>query len=307
MRYRRRKIQYYSGVSRVSLSLMRRPWFPFAATAVAAVIIALIMGAILGATARKSSAQTYGRHELSEFGGVELPEEKYADLQDIKGEFILASDYSEFKSAAKKTDGNAIMLKVYDGAGNIYFSLTGTALAELPSRYRVVYPVDPKDVSECAASYSVQSIAHFKSGAFLERDFAVRALSKAHELIVLSELISSGIDEIVISGLPSDSELATEVNTYLKQIYDLCDTTTLGVSVSYSDVQGAGINRIIAYTQAYADSYFLDLTGLGSDDFVKAIQNSAYFLTQYKMRVMLDEANLEIAQNYGIASYITKK
>lgn len=307
MRYRRRKIQYYSGVSRVSSSLVKRPWFPFAAVAVAAVIIALILGAVLGATARKSSAETYGRHELSEFGGVESPEEKYAEVQDLKGEFILASDYSEFKSAVKKTDGNAIMLKVYDGLGNIYFSMPSSASAELSSEYRVVYSIDPKDIAECAESYSVRSVAYFKSGAFLESDFAVRAVSKAREMIILSELIDSGIDEIVISGLPSDSELATEVNSYVKQIYDLCEKVTLGISINSSYIQDSGINRIVAYTQAYADSYFLELTGLGSEEFVKAVENSAYFLTAYNMRVILDESNLEIAENYGISSYITTK
>ena len=147
---KRRKVQSFYGTSKNRFS----PGFKLILVAIAllAVISAIITGAVLSNSASKSTLESYGRHNLTDFGGVKQPAEDYTALRNVKAGYANAvgADKASFKKEiADLSEGNAVVFKANDGNGNVFFvsessaengfsvnqmsSLTAKELAEITS------------------------------------------------------------------------------------------------------------------------------------------------------------------------------
>jgi len=267
--------------------------------------LALIVGAILGAVAGNSKKKNVPRRDLADFGGVEQPEIKYEDLPTVQAGWIslLGMDSSALRSALNEIeDCNAVAFEVYDGDRAVYFDTafadkTATSLVEKSS-------VSAADIVKRTGSKDYYSMALFIVGALNETDEQLRLVKMSQELSLISELSSAGVGEIVLLGLPTDSDDLEWVNRYVRQASELVAETRLGVAVSHEDAMTGGISRLVGATHAYADSYVLDLCD--AENVEDVIEKNAYFLTAYRMRLMLrggDEIPTVIEQ-YAIESYL---
>lgn len=292
MRRRRRRIQYYNAEP-IRERLRDKPWVPFALIAVAALVLALILGAILGGVARRTDRNgiTYG--DLSDFGGVDAPDKTYEDLYAARADFVATDGMGqkEFKRAVKDLpDGNAVGVWLYDGRGGVWFDTTLANKTAEKLTVRASLAAD--ELAETVRDEKRYGVGYFVTGAFAEEDEQLRLLTVAHEMALLAELASSGIREVVLVGLPADAAWAIEVSRYIRQADEVLGDVILGVAVP---VESDAAARLVGVTEGYADSYFLDARALSGDALGKAVTENAYYLIQYRMRIMLNQADRESA------------
>lgn len=298
---KRRKIRYYSGpVSRERLR--DKPWFPYAVVALVALVLALIVGSILGGVADRTGGKVYERKNLHDFGGVEEAEERFASVPALDADYMSLSgmDNGDIRSALSNLEfGDGVAVLLYDD-GRVYYSTdledtTSVSLTEKSS-------VSLSTFAERAQGKGKVSIGIFLSSAFFEEGEAARILARAEELAILSEIASSGMDELLLVGLPSDPALAVEVNAYLRELSVLLDgRMRLGVAVDGRE-DATDMAHTVAVAVEYADRFTLDLRGLSDEELTAAIEANAYYLTCYKMRVMFDtREQYEIVSSYGVS------
>ncbi len=289
---RRRKIRYYNGPAYAE-RITQKIWFPFAAAAVAALVLGFVLGLILSGVSADSKLARLPRQDLTAFGGVEDPSEKYAAVADIGGMLVDLSDMGE--SDLKKAisgDGNAAGLLVFDGAPRYDSALS------------VGY--DDRGTMNAATLVSVlrgknkYSVAIFISSAFSVSDAAQRTYEKGRELAILSELAQAGFDEILICGLPSAAARVTEEGLFVAEVKAISAKSRVGVVLDGewdSDAQA----RLVAATETSADSFALDVSDMDIEAARDAVERSAYYLTQYRMRVLVD-ADTDVSEDYVLSS-----
>lgn len=311
LRRKRRRIQYYSGET-TRERLRDKIWLPFVLIALAALVLALIVGAILGGIAEDSRLSAGVRKDLSDFGGVEPPEKKYRDLMSVRADSVSLDgmDEEDLRDAiADLPDGNAVSFLLYDGAGVTYFdaALAQKGNVSLESRASLT----AADIADAAFAKGRYGVGMFVTGAFRESDEQLRILKISEEIALLSELGAAGIREIVIVGFPTDSDYVAAVNSYMRQASEVCENVTLGVAISSTDASSSGISRLVACTEAYADSYMIDLRDVSENQIPDYIERNAYFLTAYNMRLMLSGAERDplivLVETYDIKSYLIER
>ena len=303
MRRRHRRIQYYNAEP-TRERLRDKRWFPFAVIALAALVVALIVGAILGGVAKKADRDGIVYRDLTEFGGAEKPVETYADLYRVQSLFVdhEGLDNKACRKAAQElTGGNAAAFWVYDGQGGVFFS---SSLADKTDGLTERAHLTAEELEGAADADGRYAVGYFVTGAFADEDLSLRLLAAAREMALIAELSDAGFREIVIVGLPTGPAFADEVRDYVRRAYGLCGRTYLSVAVPHDSADAA---RLVGVTEGFADSYTLDLRSLSDDALTRAITENAYYLTYYNMRMALSDADPDtahaVAESFGIESY----
>lgn len=308
MRRRRRRIEYYSGEA-THERFYQKAWFPFVVIIALAAVVALIVGAVLGNAAKKSRLNAFEPKALTDFGGVESPERQFRDVMAIRGDTVSleGSDAGALRRAISDLDsGNAVGFLVYDGNGGVYFS--PQLLEKSTVALNVRSSASAKEIAEAAADKGRYSVGLFVTGAFSEADEQLRILKIAEEIALMNEFSRAGVKEIVVVGLPTDGADVSAVNGYMRQARAACPNSALGVVVPNGDSDSAAISRLVACTEEYADTYFLDLRAVDIQRIGGYLEQNAYFLTAYRMRPMVSGADREtllaLLESYGIQSYL---
>ena len=291
MRRRRRRIQYYNAEP-TRERLRDKPWMPFLLVGAGALVIAVIVGAILGGIAGRTHRDgiTYG--DLAELGGVEAPEKTYLDLYPIDAAFVShrGMDRKSFLHAVRDLPrGNAVGVWLYDGRGGVYFQ--SSLVNKTEEDLTIQAPLTVSELAEVVKDEDRYGVGYFVVGALGEADEQRRILAVAHEMALLSEIAASGLSEVVLVGLPCDADTILEVSRYVRQADEILGRTILGVALAAD----GDVARLVGATEASADSYFLDVRTLTGDALKSAITQNAYYLTYYNMRVLLNEAKGEEA------------
>lgn len=306
---KRRKVQsfYKTSKSRFSGSFK----LILAAVALLAVLSAAITGAVLKRSAEKSALDSYGRHNLTDFGGVEKPAADYTALRNVKAGYVssVGADKSSFKrDVSNLKDGNAVAFKANDKDGNLFF------LSELSSKTNissnVMSTVSAEDLVKAVSDSDKISVAYFYTNAHTENDNQLRILKTAEEIALISELCEGGLYEIALHNLPDDTDKLAYVTSYLSWLEAVCSKTNICVVLSKSNVETSGATRIINATEGYADAYAIDMSEVANKDLGAMIQKCAYFITQYNARIIVADSaeetrneTLAILEAYGINSY----
>lgn len=291
MRRKRRRIQYYNAEP-TRERLRDKPWLPFAVIVVTALILALVIGAILGNIAERSRRKGVNYGDLSEFGGVETAPSLYAALYPMRADFVAHTgmDADALADAIDELpDGNAVGVWLYDGRGGVFFD---AALADKLNDLTIRASIGSNEIAEVASDASRYSVGYFVTGAFSETDEQLRLMTEAREMALLTELASSGLGEIVILGLPDDIDAVEAVQSYARRADAAVGEVRLGVAAS---AESESVARLVAATEGYADSYYLDARTLSGEALGKAVTDNAYFLTYYNMRLMLSDSDRETA------------
>ena len=287
MRHKRTRIQYYS--AEPSRGRLRdKPWLPFALLAAAALVLALIIGAILGAVADDSEKNSAVYGDLFEIGEVDAPAKQYTSLFAVNASFISHGGMSEnaLEDAIDDLpDGNAVGLWLYDGTEDVLFAAT---LADKTEGLRPRSPLSARKIVEIAADLDRYLIGYFTAGSFQEKDEQLRLLAVAREMALLRELADAGVREVVLMGLPHDAAQATRVASYVRQADEILGETVLTVA---APKDASATARLVGVCEAYADAFALDVRSLSGKALVNAITENAYYVSFYRMRVLLSDAD----------------
>lgn len=306
---KRRKVQSFYGTSRSRFSGSFK--MILAAVVLLAALSAFITGAVLSRSASKSALDSYGRHNLTDFGGVEQPAEDYTALRNVKAGYVnsTGADKSSFKKQiAELSDGNAVAFKVNDGEGNVFFS------SALPSKNDVslnfMSPATAEELIKAVSDSDKISVAYFYTDAYSEEDSQLRIIKTAEEIALISELCSEGLYEIALYDLPDDTDKSAYVRSYLSWLEAVCGKTNICVVLSKSNIETSGSTRIINATEGYADAYAIDMSEVENASLGAMIEKCAYYITKYNARVIVADAaeetrneTLAILEAYGIKSY----
>ena len=305
----RRKVQSFYGASRNRLGFGFK--IIIVAVVILAVLSAVITSAVLSDSASKSSLESFGRHNLVDFGGVKQPAEDYSALRNVKAGYVSAvgSDKSSFKKAVSNMEsGNAVAFKINDGEGNLFF--TPAVLAKQSVSFNVMSSMTAEDAVKAVSDNDKISVAYFRSRALAEEDRQLSIFKAAEEIAVISELCSAGLYEIAVFDLPDDSDKGTYVSSYLSWLETVSEKTNICVVLSKENVETSGATRIISATEGYADAYAIDMSEVNNASLGAMIEKCAYFITQYNARIIVQDADevtknetLTILESYGIDSY----
>ena len=294
---KRRKIRYYNGPAYAE-RITQKIWFPFAAAAVAALVLGLVLGLILSGVSADSKLARLPRQELTAFGGVEDPSEKYATVADIKGRLVDPSDMSESDlRKAISGDGNAAGVLVFDGAP-CYDS-------DLSLGYDDGGNLKASALVSVLDGKSKYGVAVFISSAFSVSDAAQRSYEKGRELAVLSEIMRAGFDEVLISGLPSEAAWVEEVRLFVAEAKVIAEKTRVGVVLDGA-MDSEAQARLVSAAEVSADSFALDVSGLDAEAARDAVERSAYYLTQYRMRVLVGD-DADVSEDYVLSSWLIRQ
>lgn len=269
-----------------------------------AVVSAVITSLLLGGKAEKSKLDSYGRHNLTAFGGTEEPAEDYGALRDVQAYFvdIHGMDKGDFRNSVSALDGgNAVAVKVNDSEGNLFVSFESvTAEAN----------ITPADIADVAADDGRISVAYFYSSALFEEKASDVALKIGEEIALVTELAEGGINEIALFGIKAFDDMEY-VRSYLSLAEAACEITNICVVLDGEALENADPARIISATEGYADAYALDMSGVENAELGETIEKCAYFITNYNARVLVLDADdvekvsetIAILESYGIKSY----
>lgn len=305
---KRRKTQSFFETSRSRFSFGFK--MILVSTAVLAALSALITGAVLSKKVSDSSMMSYGRHNLTEFGGVEKAAEDYANLKNIRAEYVTAigMDKSAFKKEVAGSEKNAVAFKANDGEGNLFFATTLSEKADLS--FNVASKVTASELVEVIADNKKLSIAYFYVSAFKEKDSRLKILKAAEELAVASELCTAGLNEIVLSGFSDVVNNSAYITSYMSWLDAVCTKTNICVALSENDISTSNATALINATEGYADAYAIDMSNVENSELGTMIEKCAYFITQYNTRVMVKASSdkvqnetIAILEAYGIKSY----
>ena len=301
MRRKRRRIQYYNAEP-TRERLRDKPWLPAVILVAVALISALLVGTILGNVAARSRREGVNWGDLGEYGGVSA-EKRYDGLYPVRSDHVSLSglDESDFSRAIRDLpESNGVSVLLYDGQGGVYFD---AELAKKTDGWRVLSPITPEELVGAATDRERYVVGFFETGAFREADEQLRLLAVAREIALLRELATAGIGEVVILGLPEETEQADAVQSYVRQADEALGNVPLGVAVG-TDVERTA--QTVARTEAYADAFYLDARALSDEALGRAVTTHAYYLTYYNMRLMLSDADREtalgVADGFGIAA-----
>ncbi len=308
MRRKRTRIQYYNGETKREKT-GNRVLLPFIIIVVLALVSALVLGLVLDGLVGDSRLSAVVVRDPVDFGGVKDPAKKYASLMSVQGDVVSTKGLNEeqIRDAVRELpDGSAAAFLLYDGAKNLYFD--AALIGKTETDMQVKTSVKARKLAEALTDEGRYSIGFFVTGAFDVSDAQKRILAVSKEMALLSELASAGFHEIVIVGLPTDSERLTEVNSYIRQASEICPDIILGVSVETESTVSSGISKLVSATETYADSYYLNLKDVAENKIDKHIEKNAYFLTAYNMRLVLGdgerEALISHAASYGWQNYV---
>lgn len=272
-----------------------------------AIVLALVLGVTLGKRADFNEYGKYERQNLLDFGGVEVAESDYAGNPVLIGKYVAMDGLgrSSFRSAIRGyMQSSAIVYDVNNGADGVYFKtdiLGVNSLSELTV----------KEIDEVLTGESRYAIACFDVSS-LNEDNLMDKMST--ELSVISEAVSCGVNEIMIFGLPSSIEKSEYVSSYLSFVSASSTSTAIIVVISYDDISSAGVSRLINAAKPYADGFAIDMRTVSNSDLQDLIKKSAYYITNYNARVIVNDAEGEereeleaILASFGIENYVFKK
>ncbi len=155
------------------------------------------------------------------------------------------------------------------------------------------------DMEELTAIASYISGIFYPS-AFAEEDTGLRYAETAKESALLQEFVNTGGNEILLCGLPLENE-TVDTDAILSYIHTIRhavgDDTAIGVAFPFSFVTRAGSWKVIGKLLGSCDFCALDLREAdNTQEPTVLLQDCAYYLTQYDMRLLLCETQTDLLE-----------
>lgn len=189
----------------------------------------------------------------------------------------------------------AVSLCLRDDAGNIWFrsqvaqNLTGQTASG----------VDLSLLLSALDAADIYASAVFGVTLFGEQDPVRRDLLRAYELSLAAEIGASGVEEILLTGLPLTVDTLDDVTAFLTELDALLPgTVQLAVAVPADVTRAAGGTVLIKQLSLACDTVALDLRALHDTDadalYAAAcgiFADASLYFSKYNMRVLISPAD----------------
>ncbi len=145
---------------------------------------------------------------------------------------------------------------------------------------------------------ALRQIVPYLSGVFypqapLIADENVRYAATSAEIALLREFIREGGSEILLMGLSFDAENLAATVDYIREVRRALADTTLGFSVPLSVSMSADGWELLPSLSELASFMAVDLSAEQPDETGSAVANGCYYVTQYRMRMLLTASQVE--------------
>jgi len=292
--FRRRRRYGAYGERRLS------PWLIIAICAAGALLITIVIGNLLKAWL---DDETY--RALTE-GATEAPTEETTPPSQYK--YVHANAFIPGENTDHIWEDPEVSILINTPDGAVCYSSPVTAYLGLSSLRDTELSVAFEDLSAAASHIS---------GVFYPRAYAMetadlRYAETAKEAALLREFLEAGGNEIVLVGLPWESETIGRdvLLQYVRDLRSILGDTPIGVAIPLS-VANAGKNwRLLANVGKTCDFQLLDLR---EADGTRApedwLTDYRYFREQYDMRLLLgadQEDLIEAAKEYDNVQTVTE-
>ena len=252
-------------------------------TAIIALTVALIIGNALKKASDKIPEYTEGSLEIYQYTGQDVPPVN-AIMLDLSGETDSTIE-NTVKSLPSDTSAVSLYLRTASGVtayrSDVALAVVGNAGGSI-DLVNLVELLHSKDiyVSVC---FFVNS-PNTKSGAGF--DAAVQ-----YESALISEVLSTGVDDIILTGLPSDSDGIAKASLLFSEIRKACaDTAFIGASIKYTTmISDSGALALTGYL-SFADFCAIDTDGTKAAGIhaQEVVQTLSYHFSAYPLRLLVE-------------------
>lgn len=271
--FNRRKRRYASyGERRFS------PWIIVAICAIGVLILTVIIGNLLGLWLDEDTLRALREGEST------AEEQEFAPTDTRKPVHANAFTFGDATDDLWENSEVSILINTPDG----------TVLYPSPVAKHLGYPTlgklslsDGFEKLSAAASY-VSGVFHPR--AYLQESADLRYAETAREAALLREFSEAGGNEIVLVGLPWDSEEIDRsvLLDYIRDLRSILSDTPIGVSIPLSVARDGKNWKLVSRIDEASDFCLLDLRETdGSRSPEEWISEYRYFEEQYRMRLLL--------------------
>ena len=109
----------------------------------------------------------------------------------------------------------------------------------------------------------------------------------AADAALLREFVSAGGAEILLMGVPLDTDTLPSLGDYLKQLQAFLGETPVGLSVPWEVTSAEDGWELLTTVFPLADFLTVDLQNVSDDDMENALKAVDYYTKQYEMRLVI--------------------
>ena len=281
----------------------------------AVLIFAVILGNVLGAIARDSSAGS-GKDKTTVSLTLPHPDVQGAEVPDISAHLADMSSAVPDESLSTQTadargSGNALYIPMQLQSGAMVYSSEKTASLGVPSNENLTL----SRLREHFNYYDDYVCGRFVSNLSPSGDPLDTIDLRAREHTLIAEASEYGFDEIVVSfssGIAEDGILLYQA--YLLDLKLTCPELCVGVALSKELCESEDASLLISKLLSVADFCTIDLSGAADTaELEESLLSLLYFIERYPSRVIVSytedtlDATLSALNEYGVSSAIFVK
>ncbi len=149
------------------------------------------------------------------------------------------------------------------------------------------------DIKELVGTFdsNTMHVSGIFASSFMLSTDGLRDVYSAYEIQLIGELHSAGVDDILISGLKTDSENIEAALDFLYELRSKYKDAVIGVTIPY-DVAISESGSYAAYMLSGVCDYIaLDLSDVYEDgELIERIDDCVYYISRYDARILLDSS-----------------
>lgn len=284
MRFFNRRRRSYASYGERRLS----PWIIIAICAASALILTVVIGNLLGLWLDEDTLRSLKEEQTSSTADETPPTEDAR--KPVRANAFVFGDRTD---AIWENPQVSILINAPDGT--VLYSSPVTAHLSYPTRGKISLS-DGFDELNAAASY-ISGVFH--PAAYVQEDPDLRYAETAREAALLREFLEAGGNEIVLVGLPWDSETVDRsvLLDYIRQLRSILSDTPIGAAIPLSIASDGKNWRLLTRIEDAADFCLLDLREAdGTKSPTEWLSEYNYFYTQYRMRLLLGNGQRELIE-----------
>ena len=264
------------------------PWAPVLICAVCAILVAVLVGNLLRLWL---DDETYLR--LTE--GTTQAEDPPSDVKDAPT--VNALPFVPGQSMEELSGRSQLSLSINTPEGVLNYTSPVSQYQQRSSKSEVTLA---ESVEALSAFGAYVSGVFYPEAAFIQSGVDLRYACASEDAALLREFLQAGGREILLVGLPFQSEDRDSVLTYLEILRASLEDATVGVSVPLSSAEGEYGSLLLEELLTICDFLVLDLTDakIASEEknedgvcleVLSALEELSYYREQYGMRILLTE------------------
>ena len=250
--------------------------------AVAAILVTIIIGNILKATLDEETLRRL-QEKTTE---PPAPPKYEAYLPEIN-----ATPYAFADEPSFAPETGAVSISLNEPEGKVLYRSPVTEFYAMNDTAELL-------LSERLAP--VSAAVPYISGVFYPQAFSEAAAdtfyaAATRDAALLQEFCRAGGSEILLVGLPMESESTERLTTYLSILKSALPQNALGVAVRFALATGGSAWEMLPQLLEHADFFALDMQNTYIPEGASELLDTAdYYIRQYDMRLLLSTANTNL-------------